>query len=142
MDSRGRVYVADRNNARIQVFDAQGKFLDEWKNIIVPWAITITKNDELYVCGSSPMLWSEIPATQVALATPPKDQLFMKLDTEGRLKQLWVFPFGNGSGQLNWAHGIAVADDGSLYFAEVRGLRAQKFVPAGTLAGHGAHSGH
>jgi streptogramin lyase len=134
LDSKGRVYVADRNNARIQVFDAKGKFLTEWKNIITPWALAITKTDEIYVCGSSPMLWSEIPARQSALATPPKEQLFMKLDTEGRLKQLWVVPKGDKSGELNWAHSIAVAPYGSLYFAEVMAKRAQKFVPAGTQA--------
>jgi DNA-binding beta-propeller fold protein YncE len=138
IDSRGRVYVADRNNSRIQVFDAKGKFLTEWKNIITPWALQITKNDEIYVCGQSPTLWSEIPASQTALATPPKDQLFMKLDTEGRLKQLWVFRRGeNGKekpGEVNWIHSIAVAADGGIYFAEVQAKRAEKFVPAGTLA--------
>jgi len=138
LDSRGRVYVADRNNARIQVFDSKGKFLTEWRNIITPWALAITRDDEIYVCGSSPMLWSEIPANQAALATPPKDQLFLKLDTEGRLKQLWVFPKGeNGKekpGEVNWIHSIAVAPDGSLYFGEVQARRAEKFVPAGSLA--------
>lgn len=142
LDSKGRVYVADRNNTRIQVFDPKGKFLTEWKNIITPWHIAITKSDEIYICGSSPMLWSEIPATQSALATPPKDQLVMKLDTEGRLKQLWVFPKGeNGKekpGDLNWVHAIAVAADGTLYLGDVQGKRAQKFVPVGA---HAKHSG-
>src|SRR5437773_4587037 len=94
LDSRGRVYVADRNNSRIQIFDAAGKFLTEWKNIITPWYLVITKNDEVFVCGSSPMLWSQVPANQAMLATPPKDQVFMKLDTEGRIKGLWVIPKG------------------------------------------------
>jgi DNA-binding beta-propeller fold protein YncE len=136
LDSKGRVYVADRNNARIQVFDGKGKFLTEWRNIITPWALAITKTDEIYVCGSSPMLWEEIPEKQAYLATPPKDQLFMKLDTEGRLKQLWTFPKGDKPGEVDWAHGIAVGADGSLYLAEVQAKRAQKFVPAGTQARH------
>lgn len=135
LDSRDRVYVADRNNSRIQVFDRAGKLLMEWRNTITPWYIVITKNDEIYVCGSSPTLWSEIPANQVALATPPKDQLFMKLDTEGRIKQLWVVPKGeNGKekpGDLNWVHGMAIAGDGTVYFSDVQGKRAQKFVPIG-----------
>jgi DNA-binding beta-propeller fold protein YncE len=138
IDSRGRVYVADRNNARIQIFDPNGKFITEWRNIITPWYIVITKADEVYVCGSSPMLWSEIPANQAALATPPKDQLVMKFDTEGRIKQLWVAPKGeNGKekpGDLNWVHGMAVAADGTLYLADVQGKRAQKFVPTGAHA--------
>jgi DNA-binding beta-propeller fold protein YncE len=135
LDSKGRVYVADRNNARIQIFDSKGKFLTEWKNIITPWALEITKKDEIWVCGSSPMLWSQIPAGQALLATPPKDQLVMKLDTDGRLKQLWVFPKGeNGKekpGDLNWVHSISLAADGTLYTADVQGKRAQKFVPVG-----------
>ena len=135
LDSRGRVYVADRNNSRIQIFDSNGKFLAEWKNIITPWYIEITKNDEIFVCGSSPMRWSEVPATQAGLATPPKDQLLLKLDTEGRIKLLAVFPKGeNGKekpGDLNWVHTMAVAADGTIYFGDVQGKRAQKFVPVG-----------
>jgi len=130
LDSKDRVYVADRNNARIQVFDSKGKFLSEWKNIVTPWALAITKDDEIYVCGSSPMLWSEIPENQVNLATPPKDQLFMKLDTQGRLKQLWMIP-----GEIGWIHSIAVAADGSVYVGEVRGNRPRRFVPVGSAAG-------
>jgi streptogramin lyase len=138
LDSRGRVYVADRNNARIQIFDPTGKFLAEWKNIVTPWYIVITKNDEVYVCGSSPMLWSEIPATQGTLATPPRDQILLKLDPEGHIKQLSVIPKGeNGKekpGDLNWVHGMAVAADGTIYFSDVQGKRAQKFVPVGAQA--------
>lgn len=135
IDSRGRVYVADRNNSRIQIFDLKGKFLMEWKNIITPWHLVITKNDDIYVCGSSPMLWSQIPATQTALATPPKDQVVMKLDTEGHIRQLLVIPMGESGkekpGDLNWVHSMAIAGDGTFYFGDVQGKRAQKFVPVG-----------
>src|SRR5262249_50000752 len=31
MDSQGRLFVADRGNMRIQIFDQEGKFLDEWR---------------------------------------------------------------------------------------------------------------
>jgi len=132
LDSKGRVYVADRNNSRIQIFDAQGKYLTQWDNILTPWAIAITPKDEVYICGSSPTLWSQVPTTQQTIATPPKDQMFVRMDTEGRLKQLWVVPRGeNGKekpGDLNWVHSMAVAADGTLYFADVQGKRAQKFV--------------
>jgi peptidylamidoglycolate lyase len=143
LDSKGRVYVADRNNVRIQIFDSKGKFLAEWKNVITPWAMEMTKADELWVCGSSPMLWSEIPERQAALATPPKDQMVMKFDTEGRLKQMWGFPKGeNGKekpGDLNWVHSMAVGSDGSLYFGDVQGKRAQKFLPVGAIASSAPH---
>ncbi len=137
VDSRGRVYVADRNNARVQVFDAQGRFLAAWKNLITPWYIEITRADEIYVAGSSPMLWSEKPASAPFLATPPKDQIIMKFSPDGRVHQLWVFPKGvdgkppAGHGEVNWIHAIAVARDGALYTAEVEAKWAQKFIPVG-----------
>ena len=54
VDSQGRLYVADRSNARIQVFDQSGKFLEQWRNLLVPWGLCITKDDEIWACGSSP----------------------------------------------------------------------------------------
>ncbi len=135
LDSRGRVYVADRNNARVQVFDPQGKFLAQWTNIITPWFIVIDKQDNVYVCGSSPMLWSQQPASAAMLATPPKDQILVKFDTTGRVQQLWVFPKGaeadSKPGEWSWVHGMAFGADGSLYTADVRALRAEKFMPVG-----------
>ena len=59
----------------------------------------------------------------------------MKLDTEGRLKQLWVIPKGDKAGEVNWFHSIAVASHGSVYFGEVQGKRAEKFVPVRTPGG-------
>ena len=40
---RGRLYVADRNNARVQVFDQDGKFLAQWGDLMVPWHIVINE---------------------------------------------------------------------------------------------------
>ena len=54
----------------------------------------------------------------------------MKLDTEGRLKQLWVFPKGeNGKekpGDLNWIHGMAIARDGTFYAGDGPGKAGTK----------------
>ena len=52
MDSRGRVFVADRANNRIQIFDQDGKFLAEWKQFGRPSGIYIDKSDTLYVADS------------------------------------------------------------------------------------------
>ena len=49
MDSRGRLFVADRVNSRIQIFDQDGKFLMEWKQFGKPSGLAIDKNDMLYV---------------------------------------------------------------------------------------------
>jgi sugar lactone lactonase YvrE len=52
MDSRGRLFVGDRNNNRIQIFDQDGKLLDEWKQFSRPSGIYIDKNDTIYVADS------------------------------------------------------------------------------------------
>ena len=52
LDSRGRLFVADRNNNRIQIFDQEGRFLDEWTQFGRPSGIAITKDDIIYVADS------------------------------------------------------------------------------------------
>jgi DNA-binding beta-propeller fold protein YncE len=130
MDSKGRLYVADRNNARVQVFDQSGKFLAEWRHLIAPWGVWITPKDEIYVCGSSPMLWSEGRGNMLSI--PPKDQVVMKFDPDGRARELWVFPKGADGqekpGELNWVHAVAVDAQGSLYLGDINGKRAQRFI--------------
>ena len=133
VDSKGLLYVADRSNARVQVFDQSGKFIAQWRNLIVPWGITITAKDEVWVCGSSPMAWEEGPSQDAAgLGCPPKDQVFMKFDTTGRLLQLWTAPNGKDSeeqpGEMNWLHIMAVDSKGNIYAGDIKGQSAQKFV--------------
>jgi len=52
IDSRGRLFVADRGNSRIQIFDQDGKFLDQWKQFGRPSGLFIDKNDTIYVVDS------------------------------------------------------------------------------------------
>lgn len=128
VDSKGRLFVADRNNVRVQVFDPQGKFLAEWRDLIVPWGLCMTKNDELWVCGSSPMQWRK---EDDALGCPPKDQIFMRFNTDGKLLQLVTLPKGldglERPGEVNWVHAIAVDSKGNMYLGDIKGKRAQKF---------------
>ncbi len=129
VDSKGRLYVADRSNVRIQVFDQEGRFLAEWRNLLVPWGLWISPRDEIWVCGSSPMIWHQGPGL---LGCPPKDQLFMRLDGSGRVQQLWTIPKGEDGkekpGELNWVHAIALDSHGNIYACDIQGKRAQKFV--------------
>jgi NHL repeat len=128
-DSQGRLYVADRNNARIQVFDQAGRFLAEWRDLLVPWHLVVTERDEIYVCGSSPMRWPKLQLIPgLVLGIPPKDQLIMVLTPDGRLTRLWTFPKGQSSGELDWVHALAVDPRGNLYLGDIQGRRAQKFL--------------
>ena len=46
------MFVADRGNSRIQIFDQDGKFLAEWKQFGRPSGVFIDKNDVIYVADS------------------------------------------------------------------------------------------
>lgn len=128
VDSKGTLYVADRNNARIQVFDGKGKFVAEWRNLIIPWGLHITAKDEIWACGSSPMQWRK---DDTSLGCPPKDQIFMKFNSDGRVTQLFTLPKGldglERPGEVNWVHALAVDSRGNLYVGDIKGKRAQKF---------------
>ncbi|HEY7286397.1 MAG TPA: peptidyl-alpha-hydroxyglycine alpha-amidating lyase family protein [Vicinamibacterales bacterium] len=52
MDSRGRLFVGDRENNRIQIFDQDGNVLDEWRQFGRPSGIFITRDDTIYVADS------------------------------------------------------------------------------------------
>jgi sugar lactone lactonase YvrE len=127
VDSRGVLYVADRNSGRIQLFNQQGKYLDEWSQLIMPWGLCITARDEIWVCGSSPQAWY-----RDGRYPPPKDQIFMRFTTDGKVRQLWTVPVGQDGqekpGECNWLHAVAVDSQGNLYAGDINGKRIQKFV--------------
>ena len=52
MDSKGRLFVGDRGNNRIQIFDQDGKLLDTWYQFSRPSGIFIDENDNIYVADS------------------------------------------------------------------------------------------
>ncbi len=49
VDSRGSVYVSDRENNRIQIFDANGKFLRQWTHLGATQGMSITPRDEMWI---------------------------------------------------------------------------------------------
>lgn len=132
IDSQGRLYVAERNNARIQVFDQAGNSLAQWRNLVNPWGLWVTPADEILVSGSSPKRWTELGN----LGNPPTDQLVMKFNSDGRVLELWTFPLARPGelvpGHLDWVHGIAADSKGNLYLSDVADEslthRVQKFI--------------
>lgn len=129
IDSRGVLYVADRNSGRIQLFDQQGTPLDQWCHVIMPWGLWITPRDEIWACGSSPQQWFKD-----GRYPPPKDQMFLRFSSDGKVRQLWTVPLGQDGkekpGECNWLHAVAVDSEGNIYAGDILGKRMQKFVRA------------
>lgn len=133
LDSQGRLYVCDRNNNRIQIYSQSGELLDSWANVMVPWGFWVTDQDEIWVCGSSPMPWRNDPKYPNApVGCPPKDQIVIKFNTAGRVLQMWTIPKGADGeekpGDVNWLHCLAFDSKGDMYLGDIIGMRAQKFV--------------
>jgi DNA-binding beta-propeller fold protein YncE len=98
VDAQGRVYVTDRDNRRVEVFDSSGKFLKQWPDIGGVSAIRITKDQRIWTGG-------------------------VLRDLEGKALGQLPAEVGNAGG----AHGMAVSDSGDVYVGQLSGM-AQKFV--------------
>ena len=110
VDRLKRVFVADRSNNRIQIFDAQGKFLDQWPNIPQPAFLLIS--------ADSKALW---------VASNGADRI-AKYDMNGVLQTYWG-THGQLPGWIYNFHNFAVDPTGILYVADAFNNRVQKFVP-------------
>ncbi len=131
MDKKGILYVADRNSARIMLFSQKGELLDEWSNIVMPWGMSFNKNDDLWVCGSSPHWWK-----RNGKYPEFKDQVFLRFNTDGRLEQVWTVPLGDRNNRASikpgatvGAHCIVQDDAGNLYVGDIYNEKAQKYTP-------------
>ena len=51
IDAQGRVYVTDRDNQRIEVFDSNGKFLSQWTGTGGVSGLGITKDQQIWTGG-------------------------------------------------------------------------------------------
>lgn len=129
IDSQNRIYVADRNNARTQVFNTDGKLLSVWDGEIMPWGFALAENDEVWVCGSTRV---RQPNDDGWIITPPVGQLLVKYNTEGKalLRVPLEMPSAAGSkpGDVDWVHCIAVDSKGRIYLGDIQGKRVQRFV--------------
>jgi peptidylamidoglycolate lyase len=119
LDTTGQVYVADRGNARLQIFDGTGHFVAEWKGKQLgrPWAVRIDTANNVYLVdgGDQPILL-------------PDRARILKLDGAGQVLASFG-AYGRQSGEFIWPHAIALGQGGELYVGEVStGMRVQKFI--------------
>ena len=107
-----QVFVNDRGNHRVQVFDENGKYLREWSFGEDPSDIHL-----IYI-GADRTLWAYDRGTSKML----------KYDLQGHLIYTWGV-WGDFAGGFWGVHGFSVDQDGNFYVAEVDSGRVQKFKP-------------
>jgi sugar lactone lactonase YvrE len=114
MDSQGRLFVGDRGNNRIQIFDQDGKFIAEWKQFGRPSGVFIDRNDVLYVADHQ--------------SDPKTNPGFRKGITigsarDGKVTASIPDPDPEGSQE-----GVAVDVKGNLYGSLTGGMALKKYV--------------
>jgi DNA-binding beta-propeller fold protein YncE len=99
VDKRERVWVADRENHRIQIFDARGEFLEQWIDLHLPHGVFIDDEETVYV--------AELPRVSIFTID---GKLLAQWSSEGKNKEtdLFVAP-----------HCIAVDSHGDLSVGDV-----------------------
>ena len=107
IDAKGLLWVTDRENQRIQVFDADGKFIRELKYAGLPCSLDIGSQYIYMVNGF---------AAQV-----------LRMDLDGKVLAATGKP-GKGIGEFGEAHVIAVSPKGEIYVADSVNAAVQKFV--------------
>ena len=115
VDADDNLYLIDRENRRVQVFDNQLNYIREFANEgWNPWDIAISRLGDDGVAFVADHAGERVH--KIALA-------------DGRILATWGGP-GRGPGQFDWVHGMAVDTQGAVYAADTYGQRVQKFVPA------------
>jgi sugar lactone lactonase YvrE len=125
MDSRGRLFVADRGNRRIQIFDQEGKHLDTWYQFSRISGLYIDRNDVLYAIDSESddnynPGWRK--GLRVGSARTGEVWYFTPEHVSGK-------PSGMG-GYGSMGEGVAVDGQGNVYAGEVGPIQGiTKFIP-------------
>jgi sugar lactone lactonase YvrE len=120
MDSKGRLFVGDRNNNRIQIFDQDGRFLEEWKQFSRPSGIYIDKKDNIYVADSE----SESVSRN---HDGWKRGIRIGSAKDGSVKYFIPDPVEKAP-STSAAEGVAADSQGVIYGAEVGPRRLMKYV--------------
>jgi DNA-binding beta-propeller fold protein YncE len=108
-----RVFVNDRNNGRVQVFDENGKYLDEWSFGQRP-----VSDVHMFIITSDRFLWAADRGTSK----------LVKYSLDGKFLYSWGV-WGDFPGAFWGVHGMSVDQEGNVYTAAVDSGGAQKFTP-------------
>jgi len=134
VDAQDNIYVADRGNGRIQVFDRDGKFQ---RQIVIDVPVPSDAKPAIGNKTDHPSGARTPGAPWAICITPPPHQVLFSADGfPGRIYKLsldgqvlGVFgKTGKQLGQFGWIHEIACPSENELYVAELLNWRAQKIL--------------
>jgi len=134
-DAQNRIYVADRGNNRIQVFDTEGKVLREIR-INVPFppdtrpAIGNKPGPDVkgtFAPGSPWAVCITPPPHQVLYASDAYPGRIYKLSLDGKVLGV-LGKSGKQLGQFGWVHEIACPSENELFVGELLNWRMQKLI--------------
>lgn len=104
LDPRGRVFVGDRENDRVQIFEPDGKFVDQWRESGAPYGLFLDQ-DRLFVADG-------------------RAKRINVLDASGKRVGGW----STGEGVVNEPHWVCVDRRGDVYVTYVGGKRLEKYA--------------
>lgn len=122
-DSRGRLFVADRVNNRIQIFDQSGKVLDQWTQFGRPSGIYIDAKDMLYVADSE-----SGPDTSANETYNWRKGIRIGSARTGKVTA-FIEDMEPTRGDHSGAEGVGVDAEGNVYGAVVRRQMLEKHIP-------------
>jgi DNA-binding beta-propeller fold protein YncE len=127
VDKDDHVYIADREAHRIQVFDANGKFITMWNNIHRPDGICLDAEGNFFIGELNGM-----PGVDDAPGLGHRVSIY---DLRGQLRTRFGDPEeGEGPGQFIAPHGVAVDSHGDLYVGDVAyTIRGRHLTPPRSL---------
>ncbi len=108
MDSRGQLYVANRGNKRVEIYNQDGRYLGQITNVATPYGLAMSRDGILYVADGA-------AGSEGMTVINPRNKKIL----------------AHFSG-ITGAHMITVDRKGAIYVAEVRGRALEKFVPTRT----------
>ena len=120
-DSKGRLFVGDRSNNRIQILDQDGKFLDAWTQFSRPSGIYIDRHDAIYVADS------ESGSVGNGRSRTEKRGIRVGSLEDGRVTAFIPDPLEVAT-NTSAAEGVAVDAAGNIYGAEVGPKGIKKYV--------------
>ena len=121
MDAKGNVYVGDRSNSRIQVFDNDLNFKAIYDQVGAPWAMCITPGPHQYLYSSN-----SSPDNNNSLIEAVTGEIY-KMELDGTILGKFGHP-GKKLGEFGTVHEIDCRNENELLVSEITAWRVQKLA--------------